>query len=115
MSDPQRQRRRGAQFRYKDIRILRDDGKGDRRHLPTRRNIMAHIDWLVGDARAGDSLFFHFSGALVVASLLTSSKQCVALAIGGRCATCVAEEHQLCRGDVLHTLFQYSTLPAFLH
>ena len=68
MSDPQRQRRRGAQFRYKDIRILRDDGKGDRRHLPTRRNIMAHIDWLVGDARAGDSLFFHFSGALVVVS-----------------------------------------------
>ena len=50
-------------FGYQDIKILRDDGKGGD-GKPTRRNIMTHIRWLVGDARAGDSLFFHFSGAL---------------------------------------------------
>jgi hypothetical protein len=49
-----------TKFGYKDIRLLRDDGKGS--VLPTRQNIMAHIKWLVGDARSGDSLFFHFSG-----------------------------------------------------
>jgi hypothetical protein len=49
-------------FGYSDIRMLRDDGKGPGQK-PTKRNILAGIDWLVGDARAGDSLFFHFSGA----------------------------------------------------
>jgi hypothetical protein len=49
-----------TKFGYHDIRLLRDDGKGNTK--PTRRNILASIKWLVADARPGDSLFFHFSG-----------------------------------------------------
>lgn len=50
-------------FGFEDIRVLRDDRQGNQRERPTRQNILAHIRWLVGDAKPGDSLFFHFSGA----------------------------------------------------
>lgn len=30
--------------------------------IPTKRNLVAAMQWLVADARSGDSLFFHFSG-----------------------------------------------------
>jgi Caspase domain len=51
-------------FGFQEIRVLRDDKQGDRTVRPTRQNIFAHIRWLVEGARPGDSLFFHFSGAL---------------------------------------------------
>jgi len=41
--------------------ILCDD-TSDPRTMPTKRNILLAIDWLVKDARRGDALFFHFSG-----------------------------------------------------
>jgi hypothetical protein len=53
--------RRRTRFGYEDVRLLRDDGNGAA--VPNRRNMLAHIEWLIGDARAGDNLFFHFSGA----------------------------------------------------
>ncbi|KAG1723922.1 peptidase C14, caspase domain-containing protein [Suillus paluster] len=42
-----------------DIVQLTDEGYGP---LPTRRNILDEMHRLVFNARAGDSLFFHFSG-----------------------------------------------------
>lgn len=41
--------------------IMTDDQK-DPRFIPTRSNIINAIRWLVDGAKAGDSLFFHYSG-----------------------------------------------------
>lgn len=41
--------------------ILTDDTP-DLCAFPTRENIMRAMEWLVKDARANDSLFFHYSG-----------------------------------------------------
>lgn len=50
-----------TRFGFQDITVLRDDlHRQD--VMPTKRNILAHIDRLVQGAQAGDSLFFHFSG-----------------------------------------------------
>jgi hypothetical protein len=42
--------------------ILTDEGREDSAHLPTTANILRWMKWLVEDARAGDSLFLHYSG-----------------------------------------------------
>eukprot|EP00922_Rhytidocystis_sp_ex-Travisia-forbesii_P065355 GHVS01097120.1.p1 GENE.GHVS01097120.1~~GHVS01097120.1.p1 ORF type:complete len:632 (-),score=88.95 GHVS01097120.1:1127-3022(-) len=38
------------------------DDCSDTRYQPTRANIVMAMQWLVADARAGDALWFHFSG-----------------------------------------------------
>jgi hypothetical protein len=43
----------------KCIRTLTDDNPGT---APTRANILNALHWLAEDCRAGDSIFFHFSG-----------------------------------------------------
>ncbi|KAG1784611.1 caspase domain-containing protein [Suillus plorans] len=52
-----------TQFGYKeeDMVILTDDAR-DQRQAPTQQNILRAMEWLVRDARANDSLFFHYSG-----------------------------------------------------
>jgi len=47
-------------FRKENIRLLTDDGAT--KVKPTKDNIFSHIQWLIHDVQAGDSLFFHFSG-----------------------------------------------------
>ena len=43
------------------MRVLRDDGEpGDL--MPTKKNIIAALKWLVEGATKGDSLFLHYSG-----------------------------------------------------
>ena len=52
-----------TRFGFRDDEILAlFDGQPDPRLWPTRANILAAMRWLVADARAGDSLFFHYSG-----------------------------------------------------
>jgi hypothetical protein len=48
-------------FGYSDIKVYHDElpDEGD---WPTKRNIMAGIEWLTSGAKAGDQLWFHFSG-----------------------------------------------------
>ncbi|KAJ8603633.1 hypothetical protein CTAYLR_007580 [Chrysophaeum taylorii] len=41
---------------------LTDDQRHVPSRMPTKQNILQHLDWLVGGAQRGDSLFFHFSG-----------------------------------------------------
>ncbi|CAE6398707.1 unnamed protein product [Rhizoctonia solani] len=48
-------------FQKQNIIKLTDDTT-DPDRLPTRANIISAMNWLVKDARPGDSLFFHFSG-----------------------------------------------------
>jgi hypothetical protein len=47
-----------------EVLMLRDDSIGwrDQRLMPTRGNIRAAMQWLMKGAKAGDRLFFHFSG-----------------------------------------------------
>ncbi|KNC82684.1 hypothetical protein SARC_05043, partial [Sphaeroforma arctica JP610] len=49
------------QFKSADIVLLTDDQQNTSFH-PTRRNILNALGWLTGEARPGDSLFFHYSG-----------------------------------------------------
>merc|ERR1719316_2413354 len=46
-------------FKVTDIRQLRDDKP---HAMPTKANLLAGLDWLVQGAKAGDELFFHYSG-----------------------------------------------------
>jgi hypothetical protein len=46
-------------FQETDICLFLDDGK---QTLPTWEVISEHLDGLIGDAKAGDVLVFHFSG-----------------------------------------------------
>lgn len=46
----------------KNTRVLTDD---NRAAMPTRDNIFQNIDWLMEGAKAGDVLFFHYSGCVV--------------------------------------------------
>lgn len=48
-------------YREEDIFMLRDDTR-DLRRMPTRKNMIKAMRWLVKDARPHDSLFFHYSG-----------------------------------------------------
>ncbi|RCH94251.1 Ca(2+)-dependent cysteine protease [Rhizopus azygosporus] len=48
-------------FRSEDMVVLTDD-QTDPRFIPTKENILKAMQWLVHDARANDSFFFHFSG-----------------------------------------------------
>lgn len=45
-------------YKAGDIVMLSDDSKNPRQ-LPTRRNIIDAMKWLVRSARTNDSLFFH--------------------------------------------------------
>ena len=47
-------------FQPQDITVLRDDNPA---MMPTRQNMLQHMQMLTGSAQPGDSLFFHFSGA----------------------------------------------------
>ena len=49
------------QFQDADFRVLTDD-QGSPACWPTKANMFEGFRWLVGDARPGDSLVFHFSG-----------------------------------------------------
>lgn len=44
-----------------NLLVLTDD-HSDKFMLPTRRNIERGFEWLRRDIKAGDSLFFYFSG-----------------------------------------------------
>lgn len=46
-------------FKTSEIRQLRDD---DRHKMPTKRNILAALNWLTEGASSGDHLFVHYSG-----------------------------------------------------
>lgn len=48
-------------FPASQIVVLTDDAH-DKAAQPTKANIWQYIQWLVSDAKAGDSLFFQFSG-----------------------------------------------------
>lgn len=48
-------------FKSDNILVLTDDTK-DPKRLPTRANMLNAMRWLVKDAKAHDSLFFHYSG-----------------------------------------------------
>ncbi|KAI9168192.1 hypothetical protein H9P43_007564 [Blastocladiella emersonii ATCC 22665] len=48
-------------FSRENMLILTDD-QDDPNRLPNKANIVSAMKWLARDARAGDSLFFHFSG-----------------------------------------------------
>jgi len=50
-----------TKFGFNDILILTDESE-DENLKPTRSNIIDAMNWLVYDAKAGDSLLFHFSG-----------------------------------------------------
>ena len=52
-------------YAREDMVILTDDQKNPMSQ-PTRRNIIRAMHWLVKDARPHDSLFFHYSGALLL-------------------------------------------------
>ncbi|KAF8805044.1 hypothetical protein BYT27DRAFT_7243476 [Phlegmacium glaucopus] len=49
------------EFESKDILLLTDDGQRASM-TPTRKNMFDAMNWLVGDAKIHDSLFFHYSG-----------------------------------------------------
>ena len=48
-------------FRSEDITMLTDDQNAPAA-WPTKANMLANMRRLVGDARPGDSLIFHYSG-----------------------------------------------------
>ncbi|KAL0961023.1 hypothetical protein HGRIS_006015 [Hohenbuehelia grisea] len=48
-------------YKGEDIVLLSDDSH-DPRKIPTKRNILDAMKWLVRSARPDDSLFFHYSG-----------------------------------------------------
>lgn len=59
-------------FRSENITMLTDD-QSQPAAWPTKQNMIANMQRLVGEARPGDSLIFHYSGspALVGSSLIT--------------------------------------------
>lgn len=101
-------------YQEDDIRVLRDDGKG--RVWPTKRRILAHIDWLIGDARNGDNLFFHFSGVL-----LYSLKAPVCQAWRGSCSLVCSLRaaritfRRLARAGPQSELIEFNAIPSGAH
>lgn len=55
-------------FKSQDIMILTDDNK-DPKRLPTKANMLDAMKWLVKDAKAHDSLFFHCEWTIYVLCL----------------------------------------------
>lgn len=49
-------------FLESDMLILSDDQTAQVSHMPTCKNILAGINWLVGGSKYGDRLFMHYSG-----------------------------------------------------
>ena len=45
-----------------DILVLMDKDGAPSDRMPTRANVTNAIKWLMRDLRAGDSVFFHYSG-----------------------------------------------------
>lgn len=52
-------------FKSENIVVLTDDTR-DSRRLPTKANILGAMKWLVKDAKAHDSLFFHCERAIYI-------------------------------------------------
>ncbi|KAG1841181.1 peptidase C14, caspase domain-containing protein [Suillus tomentosus] len=48
-------------YAKEDIMVLTDEPY-NLKYMPTRRNILSALRWLVKDAQPGDCLFFHYSG-----------------------------------------------------
>jgi len=48
------------EFKNEDVVLLTDDTT-ERRHLPTRQNLINAMNWLIRSAKSNDSLFFHCS------------------------------------------------------
>ncbi|KAG2137978.1 caspase domain-containing protein [Suillus clintonianus] len=48
-------------YANEDIMVLTDEPY-NLKYMPTKRNILNALRWLVKDAQPGDSLFFHYSG-----------------------------------------------------
>jgi len=48
-------------FKEENCKIMTDDAE-DESLIPTKKNIINAMKWLVGGAKEGDSLFFHYSG-----------------------------------------------------
>ncbi|OUM57785.1 hypothetical protein PIROE2DRAFT_55163 [Piromyces sp. E2] len=48
-------------FKEENCKIMTDDAE-DESLIPTKKNIINAMKWLVSGAKAGDSLFFHYSG-----------------------------------------------------
>lgn len=48
-------------YAKEDIMVLTDEPY-NLKYMPTKRNILSALRWLVKDAQPGDSLFFHYSG-----------------------------------------------------
>eukprot|EP00659_Diplonema_papillatum_P004520 gene4520-7001_t len=42
--------------------VLTDEKQANAVHVPTKDNMLRAMDWLVADAKAGETLFLHFSG-----------------------------------------------------
>lgn len=61
-------------YKPEDMVILTDD-QAESRNQPTKRCILTAMHWLVKDAEANDSLFFHYSGK-AGASLLKEKLRC---------------------------------------
>jgi len=49
-------------YKIDEVLVLTDDQTKDPSKMPTRANILAGFEWLRKDAKAGDSLIFHYSG-----------------------------------------------------
>jgi len=48
-------------FKPENCKVMTDDSE-DETLIPTKENIINAMEWLIKDAKAGDSLFFHYSG-----------------------------------------------------
>jgi metacaspase-1 len=51
-------------FQEENILVLVDDGRN--RHFPTRKNIIAALRQSVAQSMPGDSVYFHYSGTVVL-------------------------------------------------
>ncbi|KAG2095482.1 caspase domain-containing protein, partial [Suillus discolor] len=74
-------------YAKEDIMVLTDEPY-NLKYMPTRRNILSALRWLVKDAQPGDCLFFHYSGhggrtlgTCVCAGYLTSDSEADAAAV----------------------------------
>lgn len=52
-------------FQKQNMRILLDDTQ-DHSRRPTRANMLDAIGWLISGSQPGDSLFFHYSGKIML-------------------------------------------------